>query len=328
MTAGPIGRRHAAFGAAALAAATTLARPAIGQGRFPNRPVRFLIPWAPGGTLDGFMRLQAELFQQDTGQALVIENRPGARGTLAAQALFQARPDGYTLAHHHLSIIRHPFLTKQRTWHPVDDFSYVMQQTGFVFGHVVHPASGWNTLADMWAEARRRPGELTYGTSGIATSNHLAMEELCEKEGVQMTHVPYRGTAENITALLARQIDCIANSNSWAPNVEAGQMRLLAVWTRERLRSLPDAPTLLELGYGMVVTSPYGVAGPKGMDPELVEALHQVFRKTQTHPRVQEYMAQNDMPDEYLGPAAYTAFARERAEYEKRMVARLNLSID
>jgi tripartite-type tricarboxylate transporter receptor subunit TctC len=154
------------------------------------------------------------------------------------------------------------------------------------------------------------------------------MEELCEKEGVEMTHVPYRGTAENITALLARQIDCIANSNSWQPNVEAGQMRLLAVWTRERLRSLPDAPTLLELGYGMVVTSPYGVAGPKGMDPELVEALHQIFRKTQTHPRVQEYMAQNDMPDEYLGPADYVAFARERAEYEKRMVARLKLSID
>ena len=105
-------------------------------------------------------------------------------------------------------------------------------------------------------------------------------------------------------------------------------MRLLAVWTRERLRSLPDAPTLLELGYGMVVTSPYGVAGPKGMDAELTEALHQLFRKTQTHPRTQEYMARNDMPDEYLGPAAYTAFARERAEYERRMVFRLNLSID
>ena len=112
MTTVSIGRRSA-LGTAL--AATTLACPAIAQGRFPNRPIRFLIPWAPGGTLDGFMRLQAELFQQDTGQSLVIENRPGARGTLAAQALFQARPDGYTLAHHHLSVIRHPFLTKQRT---------------------------------------------------------------------------------------------------------------------------------------------------------------------------------------------------------------------
>ncbi|NOG73488.1 tripartite tricarboxylate transporter substrate binding protein [Roseicella sp. DB1501] len=324
--------RRATLGATLLGAtlgAMGLAAPALGQGRFPNRPVRFLIPWAPGGNLDGFIRLQAELFQQDTGQTLVIENRPGARGTLAAQYLLtQAKPDGYTLAHHHLSVIRHPFLTQRPTWDPVGDFTYVMQQTGFVFGHVVHPASGWTTLAEMFAEARRRPGELTYGTSGIATSNHLAMEELCEKEGVQMVHVPYRGTSENITATLARQLDCIANSNSWAPVVEAKQLRLLAVWTKDRLPRFPEVPTLTELGYGMVVTSPYGIAGPKGMDPEITEALHQIFRKTQSHPRVQEFMAANDMPDEYLGPAAYTAFARERAAYEKQMVTRLKLSID
>lgn len=311
------------------AAAPLLARPSLGQGRFPNRPIRFLIPWAPGGTLDGFMRLQTELFQQEFGQPVLIENRPGARGTLAAlQLTNQARPDGYTIAHHHLSVIRHPFLTRRPTWDPVSDFTYIMQQTGFVFGHVVHPASGWNTLADMFAEARRRPGELTYGTSGIATSNHLAMEELCEREGVQMVHVPYRGTTENITALLARQIHCIANSNTWVPNVEAGQLRLLAVWTRDRLRAFPNAPTLTELGYGMVVTSPYGIVGPKGLDPEIVEFFHQAFRKTQLHPTVQAFMARNDQPDEYLGPADYTAFARERAVYEQRMVARLNLSID
>ena len=313
----------------AAAAAPLLVRPSVGQGRFPNRPIRFLIPWAPGGTLDGFMRLQTDLFQQEFGQPVLIENRPGARGTLAARALVSgARPDGYTIAHHHLSVIRHPFLTRQPTWDPVADFTYIMQQTGFVFGHVVHPASGWTTLAEMFAEARRRPGELTYGTSGIATSNHLAMEELCEREGVRMVHVPYRGTSENITALLARQIDCIANSNTWVPNVEAGQLRLLAVWTRQRLRGFPDAPTLLDLGYGMVVTSPYGVVGPKGMDPEIVAFLHQAFRRTQQHQRVQEFMARNDLPDEYLGPADYTAFARERAVNEQRMVARLNLSID
>ncbi len=311
------------------AALPLLARPSLGQGRFPNRPVRFLIPWAPGGILDGFIRLQGEMFQQEFGQPLIIENRPGARGTLAARALISGtRPDGYTIAHHHLSVIRHPFLTKQPSWDPVGDFTYIMQQTGFVFGHVVHPASGWNTMAEMWAAARARPGALTYGTSGVATTNHLAMEELCEKEGVQMLHVPYRGTSENITAILGRQLDVIANANSWAPNVEAGQLKLLAVWTRDRLRSFPNAPTLTELGYGMVVTSPYGVAGPKGMDPEVTEFLHQAFRRMQQGERIQAYMAQNDMPNEYLGPADYLAFARERAVYEQRMVTRLNLSID
>jgi tripartite-type tricarboxylate transporter receptor subunit TctC len=210
----------------------------------------------------------------------------------------------------------------------VNDFTYVMQQSGFVFGHVVHPQSGWNTLADLWAAARARPGQLTYGTSGIATSNHIAMEELCEKERVEMIHVPYRGTSENITALLGRQLDCIANSNAWQPGVLAGQLRLLAVWTRQRLPTFPDTPTLQELGYDMVVTSPYGIAGPKGMDPEVTEWLHQAFRKMQFSDAMQAYMRTNDMPDEYLGPAAYTAFARERAAYEQRMVARLRLSID
>lgn len=314
---------------AGAALPSLLARPSLGQGRFPNRPVRFLIPWAPGGTLDGFMRIQAEMFQQEFGQPLIIENRPGARGTLAAiQLTTQARPDGYTVAHHHLSVIRHPFLTKRPSWDPVNDFTYIMQQTGFVFGHVVRPDSGWNTLGDMWNAARARPGQLSYGTSGIATSNHLAQEELCEKENAPMLHVPFRGTSENITALLGKQIDVIANSNAWQPAVEAGQLRLLAVWTRSRLRSFPDTPTLLDLGYGMSVTSPYGIAGPKGMDPEITEFLHQAFKKMQFSDQIQAYMARNDQPDEYLGPADYTTFARERAVYEQRMVARLNLSID
>ena len=99
-------------------------------------------------------------------------------------------------------------------------------------------------------------------------------------------------------------------------------------WTRTRLRAFPEVPTLMDLGYGMVVTSPYGIVGPKGMEADVTEWLHQAFRRLQHHPRVQEYMARNDMPDEYLGPAEYTAFARERAVYEQRMVTRLNLSID
>ncbi|MBW6401264.1 tripartite tricarboxylate transporter substrate binding protein [Roseomonas sp. HJA6] len=313
----------------AATALPLLARPSLGQGRYPNRPVKFMIPWAPGGTLDGFMRLQAEIFQQEFGQPLIIENRPGARGTLAAiQLVTQTRPDGYTIAHHHLSVIRHPFLTRRQTWDPVNDFTYIMQQSGFVFGHVVRPDSGWNTLAEMWAAARARPGQLSYATSGIATSNHLAQEELCEKEGVTMIHVPFRGTSENITALLAKSVDLIANSNAWQPNVESGQLKLLAVWTRQRLSAFPDVPTLNDLGYNMVVTSPYGIAGPKGMDPEITEFLHQAFKRMQFSDQIQAYMRRNDMPDEYLGPADYTAFARDRAVYEERMVRRLNLNID
>jgi tripartite-type tricarboxylate transporter receptor subunit TctC len=312
-----------------LAAAAPLASPALAQGRFPNRPIRFLIPWPPGGSLDALHRTMFEVMAKDLGQPVVVENRPGARGTQAALFLInQARPDGYTLAHHHLSILRHPFLTRQPTWDPVNDFSYIMQVSGFTFGTAVRSDSPYKQFKDLIEAARRDPGRLTYSTSGIATTNHLAMEDILAREGVQMTHVPYRGAQEGVTALLGKQIDIVADAQSWRPNVESGELRLLSVWTRERIRSFPDAPTLTELGYDLVVTSPYGIVGPKGMEPELAEFLHQAFRKAYLDPASQAIMDRWDMPREYLGPADYLAFARERVAYERATVARLQLSID
>jgi len=311
------------------AAGAALAAPAFGQARFPDRPIRFITPWPPGGSLDALQRTMFEILHRDLGQPVLSENRPGARGTLAAIYLVQqARPDGYTLAHHHLSILRHPFLTKQTTWDPVTDFTYIMQLSGFTFGTAVRADRGWNSFRDMIAAARQAPGRITYSTSGIATTNHIAMEDICRREEVQMTHVPFRGAQEGVTALLARQIDVVADAQSWRPQVEKGDFRLLSVWTRERLPSFPDAPTLRELGYDMVVTSPYGIAGPKGVPAEIVDILHRAFKKAFEDEACQAIMRRWDMPNEYLGPQAYLEFARERVAYEREMVARLGLSID
>jgi tripartite-type tricarboxylate transporter receptor subunit TctC len=315
---------------AVLAAATTLAAPAVfAQGKFPDRPIRFLIPWPPGGALDALHRQMFEIMGRDLGQSVILENRPGARGTQAAIFLInQAKPDGYTLAHHHLSILRHPFLTKQPTWDPIADFTYIMQVSGFLFGTAVRSDSPFKTLRDLIEAAKRRPGQLSYSTSGIATSNHIAMEEILERDGAEMTHIPFRGSQEGVTALLGKQIDVVADSSSWKPNVEAGELRLLSVWTRDRVPSFPDAPTLRELGYDMVVTSPYGITGPKNVPPEIVDILHRAFRKALEDEASQAIMRRWEMPQEYLGPAEYLAFAKERVAYEKRMVARLKLSID
>jgi len=311
-------------------AGVTLAAPALGQsGKYPDRPIRFLIPWPPGGALDALHRTMFEVVNKDLGQPVVIENRPGARGTQAAIFLVnQAQPDGYTLAHQHLSILRHPFLTKQKTWDPVTDFSYIMQVSGFLFGTAVRADRGWNSFADMIAAARKDPGKLTFSTSGIATTNHIAMEELCEREGVSMTHIPFRGSQEGVTALLGKQIDIVADSSSWRPNVETGELKLLSVWTRERLVSFPQVPTLLDLGYGMVVTSPYGIVGPKGLPPELIDTLHRSFKKAYEDESAQAVVRRWEMPREYLNSADYLAFVKERVEYEKKMVAKLGLSID
>ncbi len=306
-----------------------LATPAFAQARFPSRPIRFLIPWPPGGSLDALHRRMFEVFQQDTGQPVLIENMAGARGTRAATFLVQqGRPDGYTLAHHHLSIIRHPFLTRQPSWDPVADFTYIMQITGFVFGTVVRSDSPYRTWADLMEAARRRPGELTYSTSGIATTNHIAKELLLERERASMTHIPFRGAQEGVTALLGNQITAVSDAQSWREQVLAGQFRLLSVWTPTRLPAFPDAPTLRDLGYGMSVTSPYGIAGPRGMEPEIVAFLHTAFKKALQDEASQRIMRQWELPDEYLDPQAYLDFAKERAAFERETVTRLRLTID
>ncbi len=254
---------------------------------------------------------------------------PGARGTRAALFLVQqARPDGYTLAHHHLSIIRHPYLTRQPTWDPVTDFTYFMQLTGFVFGTVVRSDSLYRTWGELMAAARARPGALSYFTSGFATSNHIAIEILLERERAQMTHVPFRGAQEGVTALLGNQITAVSDASSWREQALAGEFRLLSAWTPTRLPSFPDTPTLLELGYGMSVTSPYGIAGPRGMEHEIVNILHQAFLKGLRDEGSQGIMRQWEMPDEYLGPQDYQEFARERAAFERDTVRRLGLTID
>jgi tripartite-type tricarboxylate transporter receptor subunit TctC len=193
---------------------------------------------------------------------------------------------------------------------------------------VVRADSPHRTLADFFEASKRAPGRMTYSTRGIATSNHIAMEDLLHRVGAEMMHVPFRGAQEGVTALLGRQIDMVADAQAWRPQVEAGEFRLLSVWTRDRLAGFPSAPTLRELGHDMVVTSPYGVAGPKGMAPDVVDILHRSFKKAWEDEAAQAIVRRWDMPREYLGPRDYLAFVTERVAYEREWVARLNLSID
>lgn len=320
-------RRNVLALAAGAAAAGALARPALAQG-FPNRQIRLMVPWPPGGSADAQLRSLADIATRSLGQPVVIENRSGARGLLAAQALLQAAPDGYTLAQHHLSVIRHPYMTKAKSWDPVQDFTPVIGLTGWLFGVVVRTDSPIKSWADYVAAAKARPGMMTYSTSGIGTTNHLAMEDICNRLGMQMTHVPFRGSTEGVTALLGGQIDSIADSSAWVPQVEAGQFRLLSVWSPERARRFPEVPTLRELGIDLAVTSPYGIAGPKGMDPGVVRVLHDAFKAALMSPENTAIRERWDMPLNYLDTEAYRDFTVRRAAYEKEMVARLNLSID
>jgi tripartite-type tricarboxylate transporter receptor subunit TctC len=228
----------------------------------------------------------------------------------------------------HLSVVRRPFMVRQPLWDSVTDFTHILRVCGWMYGVAVKADRPWRNWAEFIAHARANPGRVTFATSGIATTNHLAMEELGERERVEFTHVPFRGSSEGTTAVLSGQVDCIADSSVWVPQVEAGAMRALCVWTADRVPRLPGVPTLKELGHDLVITSPYGISGPKGMDPAVVRKLHDAFHAALLSPANTAVRGQFDMPAEYLNSEAYAAFIAQRAGYERTMVARLGLRLD
>ena len=313
-----------------LLAIPLFATPALAQSRWlPERPIRMIIPWPPGGSADAQMRAMTESISRSLGQPVVVDNRAGAGGTLHAVHLArEARPDGLTVGQMHLSVIRRPFLVRQPQWDATTDFTHIIGLTGWLFGVAVRADAPWRNFREMLEDAKRRPGMISFATSGVATTNHLAMEEICTREGVELLHVPFRGANEGVPAVLSGQVSMIADSSIWAPQVEAGAMRLLCVWSAERARRFPNVPTLRELGYDMVVTSNYGLSGPPNMDAGIVRSLHDAFRESLFSEANQRVREQFDMPLVYLNSEEYTDFVRRRADLERGIIARLGIRME
>jgi len=174
--------------------------------------------------------------------------------------------------------------------------------------------------------AKANPGKVTYGTPGAGSSLHIGMEQIATKAGIKLTHVPFKGGAETNAAVLGGHTTLQADSTGWRPLVDAGQLRLLAIWTAERSKNWPDAPTLKELGYPFVFDSPFGVAGPKGMDPAVVQKLHDAFKKAIEGKAVIEAMARYDMVPRYLDTAGYRKLVGEIIESEKAALEKIGLA--
>lgn len=311
------------------ALAATLAAPAIAraQGRYPDRPIRMIVPWGAGGTTDIQMRALCEIAARQLGQPIVIENRTGAAGTIGPAQLVRAAPDGYLLSQMPISVFRYPFMTAQPPFNPETDFTWVIHLTGYTFGVVVRADSPFREWKDLIAFAKANPGNLTYGTPGVGTSLHITMEQIAGIEGVEFTQVPFRGVAESLTNLLAGNIMVTADSSGWAEMVKDGRMRLLCTWGPERAKRFPEVPTLKELGYPIVSTSPYGIAGPAGMDASVVRILHDAFEKALKDPAHVAVLDRFDQPVIHLDPAGYAAYAKELIQQERAMVQRLGLRV-
>jgi tripartite-type tricarboxylate transporter receptor subunit TctC len=312
---------------AALAAAVALVGlSAPGQAQnFPSKPVTLIVPWPAGGSTDLVTRSLADATQKHLGQPIVVENRAGASGTLGpAQMAATAKPDGYTIAQMPITVFRIPFITKA-TFDPAKDFTYIIGLTGYTLGVVVRSDSPWKTFPELIAAAKANPGKIKYGTPGAGTTLHIGMEQIAKQQGIKWTQVPFKGTAETNPALLGGHVDAVADSTGWGALVNSGDFRLLVTWGAERTKNWPNVPTLKELGINLVANSPYGLAGPKGMNPKIVKILHDAFKKGVEEPSYAEALKKFDQELAYLNTEDYVKQAAQQIEEAKKLVDDLGL---
>jgi tripartite-type tricarboxylate transporter receptor subunit TctC len=293
--------------------------------QFPTRPVTLIVPWPPGGSTDIALRALATATEKHLGQPIVIENRPGAGGSLGpGNMAATAKPDGYTVAQFPISIFRMPYIQKT-SFDPSKDFTYVIHLTGYTFGVVVRADAPWKTFNELLDYAKANPGKLNYGTPGAGTSLHITMEQIAKQKGIKWTQVPFKGGADNMNALLGGHIDATADSTGWGELVNAGKFRLLVTWGAARTKNWPSVPTLKEAGVDMISNSPFGIGGPKGMDPAVVKVLHDAFKKGMEEQSYKDAMLKLDMEPYYLGTADYHAYAMQQIGEQKQLVEELGL---
>ena len=313
---------QAAFGSCAAIALPSLAQTQA----FPARPIKLICPWPAGGSTDAVMRAIAESAARALGGQMVIENKAGASGMLGPNELVTARPDGYTLSQLTIGVVRLPHMQKMQ-FDPLKDFTYIACLTGYTFGLVVRSDSPIKSIKDLVDYAKANPEKFTFGSTGNGTTPHLAVEEFASRADIKLQHIPFKGNADGMQALLGGHVMSHSDATGWGPHVDAGTCRLLATYGSRRTKRWPSVPTLEELGYETVSDSPFGIGGPRGMDPAVTKRLHDALRKTLEDPAVLASFEKYDQSVIYMNTEDYTKFAREQYVKEKATIERLGLAL-
>ena len=310
------------FAAAALAALLA-ARFARAQG-FPSRPITFLCPWPAGGGGDLQMRTLARLAGAIFGEKVVVENRPGATGTLAAAAVARMKPDGYTVAQSHDGVLRQPFITPSG-YDPAADFTYVIGVSENVFGMVVRADSPWRTFPQFVEHARKNPDAVSIAVPGKGSPGHRVCDSIATAQKLKWTTVPYKGTVDSLNGLMGGHVNAAAEASTWVTHVDNGRLRLLAVFGGRRLKRYPNVPTLKELGFDIVEFSPWGIVGPAGMEPGVVSVLHDAVRRAMDDPEFVSLLETLGQEPVYMSADAYRKYALEAIPFQKSVVERYGL---
>jgi len=305
---------------------------ALAQQSFPTKPIRLIVGFAPGGGTDIVARAIAPKMGEILGQNIIIENKSGAAGTIGADLVAKSSPDGYTLlmGHSNSNAIS-PFVLTNVPYNPATDFTPITY-LGYVPNVlVVKSTLPVSSVAQLISLAKANPGQMTYGSSGIGSTQHLAGALFSQIAGVSMNHVPYKGSGQAIIDLLGGQITM--NFDTLPPNLQQirqGNLKALAISTPKRLSLLPNVPTFNEVGIvGFDVTNWYSVMGPKNMDPAIVNRIDLAVKGAVNDPEIKKTLdAQGLQPEGPATPAAFSLFlAGELAKYQ-RLVKSLNIKAE
>ncbi|WP_455281923.1 Bug family tripartite tricarboxylate transporter substrate binding protein [Cupriavidus necator] len=317
--------------AAALACVVPLAAHAQ-SAAYPSRPITLVVPFPPGGSVDIMARQYSEPLSRILGVPVVIDNRPGAGGSVATQAVARSKPDGYTLVvSSQSSHLANPLTQPKLGYDPLKDFENIAilgRQPNVL---VVHPSVPVRTFAEFLAYARKNPGKLDYGSGGVGSMGQLNVEMLKANTGIYATHIPYRGGTQLITAVLSNEVQfTLDNLVTMLPHIKEGKVRALAVASEQRLPQLPDVPTLAELGYPQLNLSSWtGIAAPAGTPEPVVQKLYQAVRQAASEPAMQTALrARGVIPPEEMAPAAFERMMAERMQRYGEVVRRARISAE
>jgi tripartite-type tricarboxylate transporter receptor subunit TctC len=253
-------------------------------------------------------------------QRVEVRNMPGASGTLGAIALKDAAPDGYTVSQISDGTFRLPHLLKDGV-NPGAEFTWVIGVTAFAYGVAVNASSPWKTWGEFVAAARATPGAITYATTSVGGVHNRIMEVLATKESIKWAHTPFREGGQATDALVEGKVDAFVSSTGWGDLISAGKIRMLVSWSAIRPSLWPDVPTLKELGYDLVVDGPYGLAGPRNMDPKVVRILHDAFRKAMADPTYLNTIEKLGQEPWYRSSEDYATYAAESFDAQRRALS-------
>ena len=301
----------------------------LAQVAYPNRPVRFIVPFPPGGGAESTARLIGQKMSEGLGQPVVIETRAGAGGNIGTEAVANAPPDGYTILLSTNGIAIQPHLQKL-AWDPIRDFAHISLVATYPLVIAAHPSTPGATLRDLVAYARSNPGKLSYGSSGSGGPLHMGAELFKKQVGIDMLHVPYKGNAPATLAILAGEVNITFDSLVGPlPNIRAGKLRALAVTGKKRAAVLPDVPTVRETGVAdFAYESWNAVSAPAGTPREIVQRLNAEVVRVVALPEVRDRLAALGYEPASLSAADLGALVAVDFQRFARLVREIGLRAD